>query len=427
MSLPLLAILLPAAALADEPRVLVVGAHLPGALGEAPAQAAEALAKALDDTGKVDGLTPEEAAKLIAGRESLILEGYAFGPGRERLNEGRVLYERAQPDQAIPVLQDAVKLLEAGQATVPDTRDLHDAIMTLALAQVGMGDDEAARATFRRSVVLDPSRQLDTVRYSPDVVQAFEAVKAEVAAQGAGRLVVRASVEGATLWVDGKDQSASLGKALELVPGEHLVLVRGPGGASTFEKVTVTAGAQAELSPLVEQRHVGVAAADNPGRARQTRDLYRGFGAYVGDGVVLLAGQTGEGQVALQLYSPMSNTFSRPVTGDAAGDPVGAMTDLVPTLVGYLGDNGDIRADRVSPSAVPLDVGANDVLAGMLLDPVDQTRTVVERRGLPWYVWTGVGVVAAGGGAAAAYVALSGDEPTPQQNDKGVIEFGPIP
>jgi hypothetical protein len=416
-----------AAAGAAEPRILVVGAHLPGLVGDAPVAAAEALTKAVDASGKADGLGPDESARLIAGRETLILEGFAFGAGRERLKEGRVLFERAQPDQAIPVLADAVKLLEAGQAVVPDTRDLHDAITTLGLAQVGMGEEMAARATFRRSVVLDPSRQLDSVRFSPDVVELFEQIRSQVAGLAKARLTVKPSVDGCRLTIDGRDYTPQLGRAIELVPGDHLVLVRAPGGASAFEKLALPEGGAKEFAPLIQQRHVGVAAGDGPGRARQTRDLYRGFGAYVDDAVILLAGTTQDGQVALQLYSPASNSFSRPVTGEAGADPVGGMTDLVPTLVGYLGENGDIRSDRVSQSAVALDVGANDVLAGMLLDPKEPEPVVIRDRGTPWFLWAGLGALVAGGGGAAAVVLLSGDEPTTTPNDKGVIEFGPIP
>src|SRR5262249_3971886 len=86
------------------PEIAVVGLHVPGRMGDQSSEDAKRLAKALDDTGKVDGLTPAEMGKRLAGRESLIVDNYALGPGRERLKEGSVLYDRALPDQAIPVL-----------------------------------------------------------------------------------------------------------------------------------------------------------------------------------------------------------------------------------------------------------------------------------------------------------------------------------
>lgn len=423
----LISLALSAAALAATPEVVVVGVHVPGLVADAPADAAERLTKAVDATGKLDGLAPEEVSAVIAGREALILDTYALGPGRERLKEGTVLYERAQPEQAIPVLSDAVRSLENGLAVSTSSRDLQDALLTLGLAQVGLGEEGPARVTFRRAAVLDPERQLDTVRYSPDVVDLYETVRKDALASAPGILDVTASAD-ATVFVDGKSLGAAPQKGVQLVPGEHFLLVRSAEGASYFQSVTLRSGETRPIDALLEQGGIGVAATDGPGRVRQTRDLYRAIGTHTGNTLVLLAGQLPDGQVGLQLYSPASGSFSRPVTGEAGGDPVGALLDLVPTVAGYVGDNGDIRADRVSPNALGLDVGTNSLLATMLYNPTQPTADGGdERRGPPWYLWAGLGAAVAGGGAAVAAVVLTGDEPTTEANDNGTIQFGPIP
>jgi tetratricopeptide (TPR) repeat protein len=411
-------------ALAAAPRAYVVGLHVPGLMGEAPSEAADALTKALDDTGKVDALGPSETSKVISGREALILDGYALGPGQARLQEGRILYDRAQPDQAIEVLEDAADQLAAGLSVSTDVRSLHEALMLLGVSYVGLGDEDSARVAFRRSAILDPSRELDAVNYPPSVVSLFNDVRASVAREASGRISVSASMD-AEVFVDGKSRGAVSDTPIVLVPGTHYVLVRAANGASQFESVVLKPGGSAKVDALLEQRTVGVAAEEASGRVRQTRDLYKAVGQYATGGLVVFGGVTAKGDVALQLYSPASGNFSKILTADAGDDPVGAILDLAPALVAYVSDNGDVRSDRVGGTVCALDVGSNDVLAGLLYDPPKASVAQDSARGGPkWYVWAGIGAAVVGGGAAATAVALSsGEDPGPQ----GTVSFGPIP
>lgn len=406
------------------PKAYVVGLHVPGLLGDASGDAAEALAKALDATGKVDALDPSETSRVIAGRETLILDGYALGPGQKRLQEGRVLYDRAEPDQAIPVLQDAVDQLANGLAVSTDVRSLHEALMLLGVCHVGLGDDASARAAFQRSAILDPSRELDAVNYPPSVVSLFNDVRTSVARASPARLTVRASTD-AELFIDGHSRGPVADASIALVPGTHYVLVRSANGASHFEEVVADAGGTATVDALLSERSVGPAAESVPSRSRQTRDLYTAVGTYATGGLVVFGGMLPSGQVALQLYSPTSGNFSKMLTGDAGEDPVGAIVDLAPALAAYISDNGDVRSDRVSAQVAALDVSENDVLAGLLYDPPDNTGSVVvERSGPKWYVWAGLGAVVAGGGAAVTAAALGGGATEP---GGGTVTFGPIP
>ena len=411
-------------ALAAAPRAYVVGLHVPGLMGEAPSEAADALTKALDATGKVDALGPTETSKVISGREALILDGYALGPGQARLQEGRILYDRAQPDQAIEVLKDAAEQLAAGLAVSTDVRSLHEALMLLGVSYVGLGDEDSARVAFRRSAILDPSRELDAVNYPPSVVALFNEVRASVAREASGRISVNSSTD-AEVFVDGKSRGAVSDTPIVLVPGTHHVLVRAANGASQFESLVLKPGGSAKIDALLEQRSVGVAAEDTSGRVRQTRDLYKAVGQYVSGGLVVFGGVTAKGDVALQLYSPASGNFSKILTADAGDDPVGAILDLAPALVAYIGENGDVRSDRVGGTVCALDVGSNDVLAGLLYDPPKASVAQDNARSGPkWYVWAGIGAAVVGGGAAATAVALSsGEDPGPQ----GTISFGPVP
>ena len=300
----------------NTPKVYVVGLHVPGLIGDKPEEAAEALTKALDDSGKVDALAPAETSKVISGRETLILDGYALGPGQKRLQEAHVLYDNAQPDQAIPKLQDAIQLLSAGLAVSTDVRSLQEALMLLGVCYVGLGDEPSARDAFKRSVILDPGRELDAVNYPPSVVSLFNDVRTSVAKGTPGKLSVTASMD-AELFIDGKSRGPVSDGAISLVAGTHYVLVRAANGASHFEVVNLAGGGAAKVDALLAERSVGHSEDDPAARSRQTRELYAAVGQYATGGVVVFGGVLPSGQVALQLYSPASGNFSKILTGDA--------------------------------------------------------------------------------------------------------------
>lgn len=431
----LLSLLLTSLAHADDkPDVLVVGAHLPGVLGESATEAATRLEAALDERGVVDALSPLEVSQRIRGRESIVLETFALGPGRERLKEAQLLYDRAQVEEAAPIAEEAVSLLQRGMAVSTNTRALLEAEVLLGMIRIALGDEKGAASIFRKAATLDVTRELDAVNYPPRVIELYDGARGDLAKKSPATLSVETSV-GATVWVDGKEIGAAPVAALSVVPGEHYVLVRAAGGAASFQSVVVTAGERRGVDVALQTDGLGAAAEDNPGRSRQVKDLYRALGEYDKGGAVLIAGELPTGQVGVQLYSPTSGNFSRALTADPGDDPVGALVDLVPTVGGYLSETGDIRADRVGAQVLPLDVGSNPVLAGLLLDPppikdTSDTPPVVVRKGVPWWVWAGTGAVVAGAGATVAVVLLQ-DGPettTPTEDpDQGSILLGPMP
>ncbi|MDP2314589.1 MAG: tetratricopeptide repeat protein [Pseudomonadota bacterium] len=417
--------LLASVAWAAVPELVVVGVHVPGLTGNAADTAADRLAEALDATGKVDALAPSEVRVRLAGREALIVDAFALGPGRDALREGKILYDRAQPDQAIPVLEQATRQLVAGLASSTDVRDLHDALTLLGLANAGLGNEAAARQAFRRSVTLNPSRQLDAVNYPPQIVALYAEVRSQAVAEPPCLLTITAPAN-AQLWIDGRQTPPG---EVSMVPGEHHLTLRGTDGSSAFQTLTLAPGERKSIAPDLSPRAVGRAATDAAGRTRQTRDLYKSIGQYTDRDPVMVVGVTTDGQVALQVYAPASGNFSRALTADGGNDPVSAILDLVPAAVGFLTESGDIKSDRVSPQVVPLDIGSNAVLASLLLDPAKAappTATAgTARKGAPWYLWAGLGALAVGGGTTAAVVlATAGDD---EGGDNGTITFGPIP
>jgi hypothetical protein len=405
--------------------VAVAGVHVEGQSDDQALGNAEAIIKALDGASGVVAVPPGELRSRLSGRESLVVEGAFLGNGRDRLEEGRLLYDRADLAAAIPVLDDAVEALTGGLAGAPDTKDLVDALVLLGLSHLFTGDPAGATGAFERVVVLDPTRELDPVNYPPKAVQFFTDVRRRVLDAKPAELFVEMPGD-ARLYVDGKQ---SLSTAVELPPGPHYVLVEGAEGQRAFQAVVLEAGARKRLKMQLHRAALARAGSTPEARAEQTARLYSSLGRHAGTGLILVAGETPDGEVALQLYEPRTGNFSKAVTAESDGDPVGSLVDLVPVLAGYVSEQGTLRADRVSPRTVALDVSANPLLASMLLDPEPIVETVTVTRDTPWYVWAGVAALAAGGAATAAILLTQEGEPDedPTQKTTGVIVIGPMP
>lgn len=404
--------------------VAVAGVHVAGQSDEQALDNAGALIQALDAAPGVVAVPPGELRARLSGRESLVAEGAFLGNGRDRLEEGRVLYDRADLAAAIPVLDEAVESLTGGLAGAPDTKDLVDALVLLGLSHLFTGDPAGATLALERVVILDPTRELDPVNYPPKAVQFFTDVRRRVLDAEPAEIFVEMPGD-ARLYVDGKQ---SLSTALELPPGPHYVLVEGAEGQRAFEAVVLEAGARERLKMNLQRAALAQAGGTAEARADQTARLYGALGRHAGTGLILVAGEAQDGEVALQLYEPRTGNFSKAVTADSVGDPVGSLVDLVPVLAGYVSEQGTLRADRVSPRTAALDVSANPLLASMLLDPEPIVETVLVTRKTPWYVWAGVAALAAGGAATAAvFIQEGGPDEEPAQKTTGVIVIGPMP
>lgn len=400
------------------PEVAVVGLHIEG-MDEAQAQAAaDDIGEALERTQVMTYIEPQHASAKLQGREQLVLTDMALGDALSWLEEGRVLYGRAEPDEAIPLVQDAVRGLEDGIPATGATSELLDAYLLLALAQTGMGDMDAARSAFREVVTLDPTRELDPISYPPDVIDAYVAVREQVLEAGTGTLRVQVDGEAVEVLVDGRSVGQAPVAVNELPVGVHHVYATSEGGLRAYRRVEVVPGAN-DVS-LSLSRTIAETADSTSGRARQTESLYRAIGAYSQTPLVLLGGEVGEDQVAVLLYSSRSGNFSQALVAPRGTDPARSITDLIPALGSYVTETGDIRSDRVAISAPPMDVASNALLTQILLDPNEDVQVQYIETGPKWYVWAAMGGVAAAGAGVGVWALLrdpGGTEPV----DDGTI------
>ncbi len=422
--IPALMILLASEALAGRTtEVAVVGLHVRGLSDDEAVAAADALVAAIDDTGRLEAVPPGEVRARIAGREQLILEDLFLSEGRRHLDEGRILYERADFEAAAESLSRAVDELESGQLGTTAPRDLVEALLLLGQTHLSLGDQDAARADYARVVVLDPTRRLDPVNYPPKIVRFYDAVREQTLGRARASLVVRAP-EGTRVYVDGHEILGE--QALSLPPGAHYALAVGEDGRRDFARLDLQPGSRHTWEPQLDARVLARPSGTPEGRSDQVERLYRSLGEHAGTPLVVLGGEVGADRVALQLYEPATGNFSKYVTAPADADPVGAALDLVPTLARYVTDEGTLRTDRVGVEVAPLYISDNPLISSILLDPQPIVETVTVTRGPPWYLWAGVGVAAAGGAAGAVWAVLASQQPEPA-GDQGTITVGPFP
>jgi tetratricopeptide (TPR) repeat protein len=404
------------------PELAVVGLHVDGVDAQQARRAVETLEASLREDGRVTVVTHDEVAHRIDGRESLIVGDAFLGQARGLLDEGRVLYERASPDQAIPVLEEAVRAFNAAMAYTTENRSLIEALLLLGFANLVMGEEDTARRAFGRVVLMDPGRLLDEINYAPRIVNFYAGVRAEVLAEGYGDIEVITPLPGAEVYIDGRRVGVTPMVVEQLPVGRHFLGVVGADGYRNFGVIDIQADRRGVARVALEDRDLARPDDDARGRARQTEELYRSLGRYLETDAILIAGLDDSGELGLQVYACHTGTFSKVLHTDPGDDPYEAAADLAPALAGYLTAMGDIRPDRVSPSVLALDVASNELLEGLLLNPQPEWEVAggggdddAERKSR-WYLWAGAGVVAAGGATAATLLLTDtgpgGDEGT---------------
>ncbi len=418
--LPLL-LALSGTALAELPEVALVGLHVGGADEARTEEATTVLLSSLEETGMVTAVAPDELARRIDGRETLILGDAFLGQARALMEEGRVLYERAEPAEAIPILEEAVRAFQGAMAFTTDNRELFEALLFLAFAHIVTGDEEAAREAFAHTVLLDPARELDLVNYAPRIVNFHSQVREEVLAAGLGAVQVDAVAPGATIYLDGR-HAGTTPKALEsLVAGKHYLLIVGPDGGRTAGSLTIKAGKLAQVTAKLEDRGFSGAAEIASDQSVQVQQLYQSLGTHAQTDAILLGGITPEGELGLQLYATHTGAFSKALSTEPGDDPYLSATDLLPVLATYLNSAGDLKASRVSHQVLPLDIGANALLAELLLNPDPKWEVSEPRAPVRWYVWAGAGALVAGGAVGLTVALTREGNGEPEDMDQGTI------
>jgi hypothetical protein len=212
-----------------------IGVIAAGAGRDDRAAVAAALVEAIGARGRVIGDAIGEArAELAAGAVPIAALG-RFRRVREMIDDGWRAYLRVQIDFAQSRLAAARSEAEALVALPGGVELYADAALRLgAVLQHRRIAD--APAVLALAIALDPERPITLAEFSPDVVEAVDAVRAAPAA--IQRVHVATAPAGAFVRIDGKE----LGRApldAQVTRGQHLVVARAPLHRATVQGVLV--------------------------------------------------------------------------------------------------------------------------------------------------------------------------------------------
>lgn len=424
LTTPALALWLHAAALAEVPKVAVVGLH-----GDALDLAAEealsdAVGDAIDKTGKAKARTGRSLQSVIASRRDVVLRDAFSAAGRKKLEEGRLLYNRAQAEDSVPVLTEAVADLQEAMAVCDASADLWEAWLLLGLAQETLEDEAAALTAWAAAATLAPGRTPDPARVAPDSLARFEEVRTTQARRPAN---LEVQGQASSVLLDGQPRGAAPLTLTDVLPGRHDLLAVGDDGQSQHLVVEVAAGESRTLALALAQPHLPAAAASTFGRSQQSDALYRALGRQTQSEYVLVMG-VDDANLSMQLYAPAREVFSKVTSVPVSGSPDDEAALAVGLLLNLLDAQGALPSEATA-SAAALRIDHNPWLDRALLDPaaaqavpVDPTPRKGPKAGL-------IAGVSAGGAAVVTGIVTGlvlGLRGPPETVHDGTITVGPF-
>lgn len=371
----------------------------------------------------------------LRGRGPQVADDALGFHGRSLLAEGRVLFDHANIEEADLRIGEAVVSLEKAMAGSTDGRPLVEALLMRGNIRTAMGDLDGGREAFKRVVLMDPARRLDTVHYPPQVVALFDEVRQHVQAVPTGTIQIDVRDPLASVHVDGRFVGKGAVAVAALPAGQHHVLVSGQSGKRDYASVEIRPGQKVTVAAPLRSFFIGAAGETEAQREIQTANLYRALGERLTEGLVLVAGETGVDEVGVQLYEPRTGNFSLALRRESNGDPLSAVESLLPELTSLLDASGGLAPDAVSGESLGLDIGGNPTLSSALfrseetvasVRPMDAVAPASSQGSAPWAVWAGAGgmVVAA---TVVAFTLRSSEPVETERKSTGtgtvVVEF----
>src|SRR4051794_18892442 len=153
------------------------------------------------------------------------------------LSQARQLFDALEYEQALPLLDRAVSMLELQAARDPNARPtLTSAYGMRARARFGTGNKDGAVSDFRSALSIDPGFALGQ-GVSPRIVALLDEVKASTI----GSLEILTDPGDVNVLVDGAPARNDGGK-VSLAAGAHAIKITRPGYKPADQPVVVTAG-----------------------------------------------------------------------------------------------------------------------------------------------------------------------------------------
>jgi archaellum component FlaG (FlaF/FlaG flagellin family) len=164
------------------------------------------------------------------------------------LAQARQLFDALDYEQALPLLDRAVAVLEQQAARDPNSRQMLTAAYGMrARARFGTGNKDGAVADFRSALSIDPGFALGQ-GVSPRIVALLDEVKSSTI----GALEILTDPGDVNVLVDGAPARVDAGK-VSLAAGAHAIKITRPGYKSADQSVVVSAGQSVPLRLTLER------------------------------------------------------------------------------------------------------------------------------------------------------------------------------
>ena len=226
-----------------------IGVIAGGASRDDRAAVEAAVVAAIGARGRVVGDAVGEARAQLAVGAVPVATLARFRHVREMIDDGWRAYLRVQIDFAQSRLAAARTEAEALAALPGGTELYADAALRLGTVLLNRRIADAP-AVLALAIALDPERPITLAEFSPDVVEAVEAVRAAPAA--IQRMYVATTPPGAIVSIDGKELGGAPLDA-QVTRGQHLVVARAPLHRAAVQGVLVDGPAVVDLALALER------------------------------------------------------------------------------------------------------------------------------------------------------------------------------
>ncbi len=173
---------------------------------------------------KLDG--GGHASAAIAQAETLYTQGIG-------------LLTAGENQKAAETFQRSVDMMEQNIADLSNYDVLADALANLSLSYFNAKFDLDARKRMKDFAHLRPTAKLDAEKYPKELLEVLADEQKKVASAGPGKLNMTVNVEGAKIFVDGVNKGVSPQTLTDIGFGTHYLVVRGPKGGVSTEKMRV--------------------------------------------------------------------------------------------------------------------------------------------------------------------------------------------
>lgn len=166
--------------------------------------------------------------------------------------EARAALDNGDFPLAIAKFHQAIEL-ERSQHPYIEFPELVRQYIGLAVASFQLGEEDEGGRYLEEAARLDPAYELDAAALPPIFIRAFEALVQKIGAQPRAGLNVVASIDGARVFLDGREIGATPLRRSDLVPGTHFLRVVPADGATIWaQPIELISGQTSKISAKID-------------------------------------------------------------------------------------------------------------------------------------------------------------------------------